>query len=60
MFLTGWMNTSVHYETIEKKENSYPSLVCKIMSSVNSIVTWTQGSASVNPIIQVKEPRTPD
>lgn len=54
------MNTSVHYETTEKKENSYPSLVCKIMSSVNSIVTRAQGSASVNPIIQVKEPRTPD
>lgn len=57
-----WVNEHfcTQYETTEMKENSYPSLVCKITSSVNSIVTWAQGSASVNPILQVKEPRTPD
>lgn len=45
-----WVNEHVctQYETTEKKDNSYPLLVCKIMSSANSIVTWSQGSVSVN------------
>lgn len=49
MFLT-WVNEHfcTQYETTEKKDNSYPLLVCKIMSKANSIVTWSQGSVSVN------------
>lgn len=38
-----------------KREN-FLSLVYKIMSSANSIVTWAQSLPQLNPVLYVKEP----